>query len=146
MAEKEIAWVPTIIPVAVQTRLPYSKERSAHEIDLITRTYEEQIEKLSFAAELGVALGVGTDAGASGVRHGVSLVEEMLLFAKSALDNRSVLQAATAGNAAILGLGKENGSIEKGRKASLIAVQGNPLDDLGALHEIAAHFIPLSDL
>ncbi len=146
MAEKEIAWVPTIIPVAVQARMPYSKDRSAHEIDLITRTYEEQIEKLSYAAELGVPLGVGTDAGASGVRHGVSLVEEMLLFAKSDLDNRSILQAATVGNAAILGFGKENGSIDKGLRANLIAVQGNPLDDLGALHEIAAHFIPLGDL
>ncbi|MDZ4133804.1 MAG: amidohydrolase family protein [Dethiobacteria bacterium] len=143
MAEKEIAWVPTIIPVAIQIRMPYRKERNAHEIDVITRTYEEQIEKLSYAAELGVPLGVGTDAGALGVRHGVSLVEEMLLFAESALDNRSILQAATVGNAAILGLGKENGSIDKGRRANMIAVQGDPLNDLGALHEIAAHFIPL---
>ena len=143
MAEKEIAWVPTIIPVAVQTKMPYRKDRSAHEIDVITRTYEEQIEKLSYAAELGVPLGVGTDAGASGVRHGVSLVEEMLLYAKSALDNRSILQTATGGNAAILGLGKEKGSIDKGRRANLIAVQVNPLNDLGALQDIAKHFIPL---
>ena len=146
MAEKEIAWLPTIIPVAIQTRMPYSKERSTREIDVITRTYEEQIEKLSCAAEFGVPLGVGTDAGASGVRHGVSLFEEMLLFAKSTLDNRSILQAATVGNAAILGLGKENGSIDKGRKANLIAVRGNPLDNLGALSEIVAHFIPLSNV
>lgn len=145
MAEKEIAWVPTIIPVAIQTRMHYRKERSAREIDVITRTYEEQIEKLSFAAELGVPLGVGTDAGAPGVRHGVNLVEEMLLFAKSALDNRSILQAATVGNAAILGLGKENGSIDKGQRANLIAVRGNPLDDLGALQNIAKHFIPLQE-
>lgn len=143
MAEKEIAWVPTIIPVAVQARMPYSKDRSAHQIDLITRTYEEQIEKLNYAAELGVSLGVGTDAGAFGVGHGVNLVEEMLLFAKSVLDNRSILQAATVGNAAILGLEKENGSIEKGQRANLIAVRGNPLDNLRALQYIAKHFIPL---
>ncbi len=143
MAEKKIAWVPTIIPVAVQTRMPYSKDRSAHQIDLITRTYEEQIEKLNYAAELGVPLGVGTDAGAFGVGHGVSLVEEMLLFAKSALDNRSILQAATVGNAAILGLEKENGYIEKGLRANLIAVRGDPLDNLGALQNITKHFIPL---
>jgi imidazolonepropionase-like amidohydrolase len=146
MADKGIAWVPTIIPVAIQTRMPYSKERSAREIDVITRTCEEQIEKLSFAAELGVPLGVGTDGGASGVRHGVSLIEEMLLYAKSALDNRAILQAATVGNAAILGLGKEIGSLDIGQRANMIAVQGNPLDNLGALSAIATHFIPLWEL
>lgn len=142
MAEKRIAWVPTIIPVAAQTKRPFSKLWTAEEIDLVTRTYEEQIGKLKLALEYKVPLGVGTDAGAAGVRHGSGLLEELLLYARGELSNDEILQAATVTNAEIIGLDKDFGALLPGLKASFIAVKGNPIEDLNALETIHTHFIP----
>ncbi len=142
MADKQVAWIPTIIPVAAQAREPLCAERTSGEIEVIKSIYEEQLEKLSIASEAGVPLGIGTDAGASGVEHASNLVEEMLLYSKAPLDNRSILQAATTVNAKILGLEKDIGRIEKDYKAALIAVKGNPLEELSWLREIIAHLVP----
>ncbi len=141
MAVKQVAWVPTIIPVAVQTREPLCNERTAGEIEVIKRLYEEQLEKLNIAVKACVPLGIGTDAGANGVEHASNLVEEMLLYSKATLDNSCILRAATTGNAKILGLEKVIGRIEKDYKAALIAVNGNPLKDLSRLNDISAHFL-----
>jgi len=141
MAEKKIAWVPTIIPVAAQTRDPFFKLWTREEIDTITRIYQEQIGKLKLALEFGVPLGVGTDAGAAGVRHGTALLEEMLLYAQGELSSREILQAAIATNSKILGLEKDFGTLAPGYKASLIAVKGNPTDNLNALQALHIHFI-----
>jgi len=141
MADKQVAWIPTIIPVAAQAREPLCIERTAGEIEVIKRLYEEQLEKLSIAAKAGVPLGIGTDAGAGGVEHASNLVEEMLLYSKAPLENRSILRAATTVNAKILGLEKDMGRIEKDYKAALIAVKGNPLEDLSRLKDIIAHLL-----
>ncbi len=141
MADKKIAWVPTIIPVAVQIKPPFRELWTPEEIDVITRTYEEHIGKLKLALELGVPLGVGTDAGAAGVRHGTALLEEMGLYTLGELSNREILQAATVTNSRILGLEKELGVLLSGFKASLIVVKGNPLEDLNALKALCTHFI-----
>jgi len=142
MAEKRIAWVPTIIPVAAQTRLPFQELWTPEEVEVITKTYEEQIGKLKLALELGVPLGVGTDAGAAGVRHGSGLLEELLLYARGELSNRKILQAATVTNAGIIGVENDFGALLPGLKASFIAVKGNPIEDLNALETIRTHFIP----
>ncbi len=141
MADKGIAWVPTIIPVAVQIRNLLLKQRTIQEIEVITKTYEEQIEKLALAHQLGVILGVGTDAGAVGVGHGSGLIEEIMLYAESSLSNTTILKAATNVNAGIIGVDKEAGSIQIGRKANLIAVRGNPLHNLAALKDVIMHLV-----
>jgi len=141
MADKQVAWIPTIIPVAAQAREPLCAKRTTGELAVIKRLYEEQLENLCIAAQAGVPLGIGTDAGANGVEHASNLVEEMLLYSKASLENRSILQAATTVNAKILGLEKEMGRIEKNYRAALIAVKGNPLEDLSRLKDIIAHLV-----
>ena len=47
-----------------------------------------------------------------------------------------VIVAATATNAAILGIEKKLGTIEPGKIADLIAVPGNPLKDISVLRRV----------
>ncbi len=142
MAEEQVAWIPTIIPVAAQLRGEMLALRTPLETEVISKVCEEQIGKLKFASELGVPLGVGTDSGAGGVSHACNLVEEMLLYKAGFLDNRTILKAATVTNAGILGLGKEIGILEAGYKAALIAVRVNPIDNLEDLKDVVMHFLP----
>lgn len=142
MAEKQTAWLPTILPVAVQSGPSFSALRTKMEIGVIKRTYLEQQEKLHIALCAGVPLGIGTDAGATGVIHGQSLLEEMLLYAEALSgNNREALKAATSTNARIIGLEKEIGSIAVGKRASMIVVRGNPLENLAALRNIDTHYL-----
>ncbi len=142
MAEKQMAWIPTIIPVAVQAREPLLDLRTPLELDVINKTYQGQIEKLNLALELGVPVGVGTDSGAGGVSHAHNLIEELMLYKAASLTNRQVLQAATSTNAGILGFNKEIGILDRGYRAALIAVRGNPLEDLEALKDVVVYLNP----
>ena len=141
MGEKQIAWVPTIIPVAVQLHHPQRESWGKDEREVISRTYHEHIDKLKLALDKGVPLGIGTDSGASGVIHGDFLLEEMELYRQGKLNNREVLKAATIVNARILGLAETRGSLEEGKSVSFIGVRGDPLQDLRVLRQINYFFL-----
>lgn len=141
MGEKQIAWVPTIIPVAVQLHHPQRENWEKAEREVISRTYREHIDKLKLALDKGVPLGIGTDSGASGVIHGDFLLEEMELYRQGKLNNREILKAATIVNARILGLAETRGSLEEGKSVSFIGVRGDPLQDLSVLRQINYFFL-----
>ncbi len=142
MAAQGIAWVPTVIPVAGQVRGKLRAQYTAREIEVITRTWRRQVEMIKKAQEMGVILGVGTDAGATGVCHGRGFLEELLLYREAGLSPADILLAATRNGAAILGLGHLLGCIEPGRPAFLVAVEGNPWEDISALARVKYVFRP----
>ncbi len=143
MAEQQIAWVPTIIPVAAQLCDSQASRYTPAERAIIGKAYREQLEKLYFAFEYGVPVGIGTDAGALGVQLSGSLISEMELYRESKVQTSAIVKAATAVNAKIIGAGKEAGTIEPGKKPYLLAVCGDPLTDLSALRHIDKRFVPV---
>ena len=80
---------------------------------------------LSFRAalEAGVLCGTGTDGFGE-------MVEEMELFVKAGRTPYQAIQAATRDGARIMGLERRLGCLTPGFQADLIAVPGNPHDDL----------------
>jgi imidazolonepropionase-like amidohydrolase len=81
----------------------------------------------------GVRLVASTDAGIPGVEHH-RLPEALPLLAQLAgLRAVEALRAATSEAAAALGLERETGALAPGLAADLVAVEGDPLSDLGAL-------------
>lgn len=142
MADLGTAWVPTVAPVANQVLLSHCRENfSSEEADVITRTYQSHLDKLSLALRLGVPVAAGTDAGAGGVAHGAGLHDELVLFVQGGLSPIEALKAATSTAAQVLGVNEKWGSLEVGKAPLCIAVEGNPLDDLSALHRI--HLVTL---
>lgn len=136
MAHKGIAWIPTVVPIAIQTIDPWRNSYSFEEYSIIERTYKLQLMQVKKAAELGVLLGVGTDAGAIGVRPGISYFDELQLYKDAGLSTLEIISAATQNGSRILGLDKDLGGIEPGKKPNFIAVKGNPLDDLDLLKHV----------
>ncbi|MCS5695359.1 amidohydrolase family protein [Desulfofundulus thermocisternus] len=142
MAARGIAWVPTVIPVAGQVRGQWRAQYTAREAEIINRTWRRHLKMVRKALEMGVTLGVGTDAGATGVCHGRGFLEELLLYREAGLSPADILLAATRNGAAILGLEHLLGRIEPGRPAFLVAVEGNPWKDIGALARVKYVFRP----
>ena len=82
----------------------------------------------------GVALGVGTDSGTPMNFHYESTWQEMRLLVETGLSPMEVIQMATLGNARLFGAADDIGSVEPGKLADLIVVDGNPLVEMSALH------------
>ena len=87
--------------------------------------------------ENGIPVGLGNDVGCPFVLH-YNFWRELCYYHKyTGASNSDTLHAATLGNAEIVGIDAETGSIEKGKAADMIVVQGNPLDDLSVLRSVS---------
>jgi len=93
---------------------------------------EHHIETVQQAMRLGVRVTAGTDAG--GWFHGNNSVElDMLVDA--GMTPMQAIAAGTREAAACCGLERDLGTLEAGKLADLIVVDGNPLNDITVLQE-----------
>ena len=87
--------------------------------------------------EHGIPVGLGNDVGCPCGLH-YNFWRELCCYHKYiGASNRDTLHAAALGNAKIVGIDSETGSIEKGKSADLIVVRKNPLDNLSALRNVS---------
>src|SRR5215213_3156079 len=107
--------------------------------EYITRKTAEVLEAsgeaFRLALEAGVPVAAGTDCGAPGHPHG-TLPEELRLMVEAGATPLQALSFGTAAAAELLGIGEELGTLEPGKKADLVAVTGNPLQDIDALRGV----------
>jgi hypothetical protein len=79
---------------------------------------------------------IGSDAPA--VPYGAGFHDELDLLARRSVPNDQILRWATSGGAIALGLTLDAGTIEPGRLADLVIVDGDPLAAIGDLRRIVA--------
>ena len=87
-------------------------------------------ENLLRAWRAGVILVTGTDSGNPGLLHGPALHRELQLWVDAGIPPAVALQAATYNAARLLRATDRIGLIEKGRDATLLIVNGDPLKDI----------------
>ncbi|HUQ95566.1 MAG TPA: ABC transporter permease [Bryobacteraceae bacterium] len=85
----------------------------------------------------GVTLVTGTDSGNFLLVHGPAVHRELQLWVKAGIPAGAALQAATGNSAKLIGLGNRSGLIRTGYEASLLLVDGNPLEDIAATERIS---------
>lgn len=95
-------------------------------------------DNLMRAWKAGVTLITGTDAGNMLVFHGPTVQHEMALWVEAGIPPEVALRAATLNSANALGAGARFGSIEKGKDATMLVVDGNPLQDIKATEAISS--------
>jgi imidazolonepropionase-like amidohydrolase len=86
--------------------------------------------------DAGVVLGMGTDSGTPLNFHTEALWREIKAHVDLGMPPQRAISAATRGNARILGRGGELGTIEPGKLADVIVVDGDPLFDITALAHV----------
>ena len=136
--ERGAAHVATISPA-----LPFALfERS-----IIGATEEQQfngqivfegiIDCAKACLENGIPVGLGTDTGCPYITH-YDMWREIYYFAKyCGVSNAFALYTGTLGNARILGMDDEIGSIAVGKCADMIVTKANPLENLSVLRDVS---------
>ncbi|MBV9174650.1 MAG: amidohydrolase family protein [Chloroflexi bacterium] len=95
--------------------------------DEFARMVEENLDTMRTAVALGVRITLGTDT-----MHGMLWFEAATL-ASLGVPNAKVIATLTSRAAEALNRSDQFGTLESGRIADIIAIDGNPLEDIGSL-------------
>lgn len=90
-------------------------------------TMEENLRRLHAA---GIPIAMGTDAGNPGTTHGPSVYAEMEAMQRAGLSAAEVLASATIVAARAMRIAPETGSVEAGKRADLVVLDGDPTSDI----------------
>jgi imidazolonepropionase-like amidohydrolase len=137
MRERNTALVPTLAYFYRIATLGEGLGSPAYAVRKAREVVEAHMKSFALAMRMGLRIGMGTDfEGSPLFPHGENGMEVELMV-QGGMPAGDVIVAATATNAAILGIDKKVGTIEAGKLADLIAVPGNPLKDISALRRVA---------
>jgi len=92
-----------------------------------------QRERFQAATKAGVNLAFGSDAGV--YPHGQN-GRQFAYLVDWGLTSMEAIQASTIKNADLFGIAEDRGSIAVGKRADIIAVNDNPLDNIRALEDV----------
>ena len=81
-------------------------------------------------SDAGVVIATGTDAGNIGTMHASSYLAELQAMQKSGMTNWQIIEASTINGAKVLDKEDELGSVRIGKKANLILLDANPVEQI----------------
>jgi len=130
MARKGIFFCPT------QTVLYYFADRTPEaERDEIKRTEEIAARSIANCRKAGVKIAFGTDAGGFPWTE-VNQAKEFEHMVRLGMTPLEAIRSATTVAAELLGMSAQIGSLDPGAYADLVAVAGDPLQDVSVLSRI----------
>ena len=129
MADNGVAMVPTLS--TMQGIYHHGIEYGMPEtwIPIAEAILEPHLESFRHALEAGVHFAAGTDGFGD-------IVDEMIIFTTFGIDNYRAIQSATRDAALVISARPDFGVLEEGKAADIIAVDGDPLDDLNVLRSV----------
>jgi len=99
---------------------------------------------LIMGGALGIATGVAPSvpivAGTDQAVPGFSLDREIELYVQAGFTPMEAIQAATLVPARAMGMEKDSGTIEVGKRADVILVDGNPLENISDIRKVSTVF------
>jgi len=112
------------------------RQRLTSERRYFADSFPNAVANLRTLHRMGATVGVGTDCGGTLTGLFGRYARELRHYVEAGLSATETLCAATAGNADILGIGDRVGTIAVGKLADLIAVDGNPLEDIRSMERV----------
>ena len=135
MKKKGTYYVPTILAgkfVAEKAKIDgffpeLVRPKAAAIGPLIQKTFER-------AHKAGVKIAFGTDSGVSA--HGDN-AKEFALMVEAGMTPANALLSATVNSAELLGISDILGTLSEGKLADIVAVSGNPLEDISVMESVS---------
>ena len=132
MAERATYFCPTVVASRVIATSEDPHPTAVGLREKIAPIADGHLVALRKAVEAGVKIAAGTDCGTPW--NPVSrLVDELKYYIEAGMTHMQALVSATSTGAELLGIDKITGSLEKGKMADLVLIDGNPLKDIHAL-------------
>jgi len=98
------------------------------------------LENLKALSDAGVSIALGTDMNCSFQTGGASEIKEMELMQQAGMTPNQIIIAATSNAAQHLGLAQEIGTVEPGKIADLILIDGDPTSNISEIRKIVFVF------
>ncbi len=128
--------VPTLSP---GTKIPAQMEGNPFFTDAIKKKANAasaaSLKNIGLAYKAGVKVAFGTDSAVT--PHGEN-ADEFEMMINAGFSEMDAIVAATVASAELLGISDEAGTIEAGKLADIVAVGGNPLEDITTLTNMSA--------
>ncbi|NLE77139.1 MAG: amidohydrolase family protein [Chloroflexi bacterium] len=137
MADKGVYLVPTLAPEG--RAMQYGQKALGYSDgswQWMVMANEKMYDTVARAHRAGVRVATGSDAIMAAVRHGENAYEIELLT-KAGFSPMEAIEAATRVGAEALGMADEVGTVEPGKFADLVVVDGDPLADIRLLQNHA---------
>jgi imidazolonepropionase-like amidohydrolase len=121
-------------------RSPENIEKGSKDPDIAKYRAGLQMAKknLKTLSDAGVKVAFGTDSGIPTRFPGYFEHRELQLMVEAGLTPMQAIVAATGTNAEILGGAKQFGTLQAGRRADFMVLDGNPLDDIHNTEKLSA--------
>ena len=132
---KDVYLVPTDMDLSLAEKQvrKLNMPLSAAQVAGLAEPYHERLRR---ARQAGVMLAAGSDMYMGlGLTRGQAAKRALFAYAEAGLPTPEILQAATIRGGALLGEAGL-GILAKGTRADIIAVEGNPIDDLAAIERV----------
>ena len=104
--------------------------------DQSAATFRAMVATVRLLHQAGVPIVAGTDQAVPGF----SLDREIELYVQAGFTPMEAIQAATLAPARAMGMEKESGTIEPGKRADVILVDGNPLENISDIRKVSTVF------
>ena len=129
--ERNIYFCPTLTTFERQAGDTRAKE---HEV----RAFQNMLEFVGMAYRAGVKIVTGSHTSGWYADYGLAYQREMELLVEAGMTPMDVIQSSTLLNAQYFGSENRMGTIEKGKLADLILIEGNPLENISHMYKISA--------
>lgn len=126
--------VPTLMAFHSVTRMAEAGELPPGPAQKTFEIGEYIVDSFQLAYRSGVKIAFGTDSGV--FEHGHNNREFALMVEMIGMTPAETLIAATRSAAEVLGMESQLGTIEAGKYADMVAVRGNPLEDITVMEDV----------
>jgi imidazolonepropionase-like amidohydrolase len=110
--------------------------RARHRTMIPQEEYENGHILISKSLKKLTDKGVKINLGSHGQLQGLGAHWELWMLAQGGMTNEEVIRACTMNGAEYIGMGHQIGSIESGKLADLIVIDGNPLEDIRSTENV----------
>jgi imidazolonepropionase-like amidohydrolase len=135
MRDRQIAWVPTFAPVQAQIDHAAKMGWDQSIVSNLQRILDQHASSLLKAAEMGVQIIAGSDAGSYGVPHALGFLYELELMERAGLPPLQVINSATGVTSNRLGFKEKLGQIQPSFRSRFILTRHSPLERISNLRK-----------